>query len=158
MSMDMMESLVNKVIKINRGGPESSYGILLGVRKDYLILYSEDDGVVYFKNQHIKSLTESSNNGKNNNKNNQNYSLDQLSTLDYVAPDYFDELIADLKYQWVTINRGGAEKVEGFLHDSNGEFVALFGNDEMVRISMYHIRSISYGVQLEEEEEEDNES
>ncbi|KAB2338637.1 hypothetical protein F7731_03535 [Cytobacillus depressus] len=155
MSKDMMESLVNKVIKINRGGPESGSGVLIGVKDDYLVLYSQNDGVVYFKNQHIKSLTESSN-GKNNNG--QNYSLDQLSTLDYVAPDTFEELLEDLRYQWVTINRGGPEKVEGVLHDSNGEFVALFRNEELLRLSMYHIRSISYGVSIEEEENEEEDS
>ncbi|MEH7124041.1 hypothetical protein V7122_08030 [Bacillus sp. JJ1532] len=157
MSKDMMESLVNKVIKINRGGPETGSGTLLDVKDDYLILLSENDGVVYFKNQHIKSLTEGSNNGKNGN-NGQNYSLDQINSLDYVAPDTFEELLEDLRYQWVTINRGGPEKVEGMLHDTNGEFVALFCNEELLRLSMYHIRSISYGVKVEEEENDNDES
>lgn len=157
MSKDMMESLINRSIKINRGGPESGSGILLGVKDDYLILYSEKDGIVYFKNQHIKSLTEGSNK-KQSNKNGQNYTLDQLNALEYIAPDTFDELLSLLRYQWVTINRGGPEKVEGVLHDSNGSFVALFSNDELLRLSMYHIRSISYGVKMEEEQNEEDES
>ncbi|WNS74382.1 hypothetical protein RRV45_15885 [Bacillus sp. DTU_2020_1000418_1_SI_GHA_SEK_038] len=157
MSKDMMESLVNKVIKINRGGPETGSGTLLGVKDDYLILLSENDGVVYFKNQHIKSLTESPKKGQNS-KNGQNYNFDQINNLEYMAPDTFEELLEDLRYQWVTINRGGPEKVEGMLHDTNGEFVALFCNEELLRLSMYHIRSISYGVNVEEEESNNDES
>ncbi|WP_066293155.1 hypothetical protein [Bacillus sp. FJAT-29937] len=156
MSKDMMGSLVNKVIKINRGGPETGSGTLLDVKDDYLILLSEKDGVVYFKNQHIKSLTESPKKGQNGNG--QNYTYAQINALDYIAPDTFEELLEDLRYEWVTINRGGPEKVEGILHDSNGEFVALFCNEELLRISMYHIRSLSYGVNVEEVEEENVES
>ena len=51
------QKLVNEVIQINQGGPERSHGILLAVQSDFLILLTEDDGVVYVKLHHIKSVS-----------------------------------------------------------------------------------------------------
>lgn len=147
MSNDMMEALVNRTIKINRGGPESKTGKLLAVKDDYLVLFSEEDGVVYFKNQHIKSISE-------NVKDGVSFDTSMLNTLNYKLSDDFSQLIADLKYQWVKINRGGPEKVEGVLHDINGDFVTVIKNEEVVRMALYHIRSISYGVKPEKTEDE----
>lgn len=147
MSSEMMRALVNKTIKINRGGPESKSGKLLAVNEDYLVLYTNEDGVVYFKNQHIKSISENVKGGKN-------VDSSLLSTLDYMAPNNFSGLISDLKYQWVKINRGGPEKIEGVLYEINGDYVTVISNEEIVRMAMYHIRSISYGVKPEETEDE----
>ena len=147
MSSEMMKALVNKTIKINRGGPESKSGKLLAVNDDYLVLYTEEDGVVYFKNQHIKSISENVKGGKNVDSN-------MLYTLNYMTPNNFNGLITDLKYQWVKINRGGPEKVEGVLYEINGDYVTVISNEEIVRMAMYHVRSISYGVKPEETEDE----
>jgi len=138
----MMEALVNKVIKINRGGPESITGKLLATGNDYLILLSQDDGVIYVRNQHIKSISE-------NSKDSQKFNSYMLDTLDYKSSYFFSDLVYDLRYQWVKINRGGPEKVEGVLYDISDDFVTVIKNEEIVRMSMYHIRSISYGVKAE---------
>lgn len=52
------------------------------------------------------------------------------------------------------INRGGPEKLEGVLSDVNNHFVSLINKEEIVHLSMYHIRNISYGLKLEKAEEE----
>ena len=53
----LLSKLENEVIQINQGGPECRHGILLAVRSDFLILLTEDDGVVYVKLHHIKSVS-----------------------------------------------------------------------------------------------------
>lgn len=56
-----VKSLVGKMIKVNRGGPESKSGLLLEVKTDYLALYLfESNNVVYYQLKHIKSITENS--------------------------------------------------------------------------------------------------
>ncbi|MFO1443014.1 hypothetical protein KDN24_07265 [Bacillus sp. Bva_UNVM-123] len=149
MSNDMMEALVNKVIKINRGGPESLTGKLLETGNDFLILLSQDDGVTYMKNQHIKSISE-------NSKDSQKFNSYLLETLDYKTAYNFSDLMDNLRYQWVKINRGGPEKVEGVLYDVSDDFVTVIKNEEIVRVSMYHIRSISYGLKAEKNQVESN--
>lgn len=58
MNKELMGSLLNKVIKIDRGGPESRVGLLIGVEDDYIALLTKEDGVIYYHLHHIKSVTE----------------------------------------------------------------------------------------------------
>ena len=54
---DYLKSMVGRHIKVDRGGPESRSGMLLDVQDDFFTLLTEEDGVVQYKLQHIKSLT-----------------------------------------------------------------------------------------------------
>lgn len=44
MNKELMGSLLNKVIKIDRGGPESRVGLLIGVEDDYIALLTKGWG------------------------------------------------------------------------------------------------------------------
>jgi spore coat protein B len=55
---EMTKSLLGKAIKIDRGGPESRIGKLLDIYDDHLVLLTEEDGVLYYNTNHIKSVTE----------------------------------------------------------------------------------------------------
>ena len=57
MNKEMIHSLVDKVIKVDRGGPESRVGRLLAAEDDYFTLLHEDEGIIYYNTQHIKSVT-----------------------------------------------------------------------------------------------------
>ena len=57
MNKEMIHSLVDKVIKVDRGGPESRVGKLLAAEEDYITLLNDDEGIIYYNTQHIKSLT-----------------------------------------------------------------------------------------------------
>ncbi|MEH7110653.1 MULTISPECIES: hypothetical protein [Bacillaceae] len=151
MNRDMMETLVGKIIKVDRGGPESRIGKLLDVYDDHFVLLTEKDGVVYYNTRHIKSLTE-------NAKEQLEFKIEVPEGFEYKKAESFEDLLDCLKLQWVKINRGGPEKLEGVLSDINKDFLTLISTEEVVRLSMYHIRNISYGLKIEQEKEEKSDS
>jgi spore coat protein B len=50
----------------------------------------------------------------------------------------------------VRINRGGPESFEGVLSEVNKHFASLIVKEEVVRVSMKHIRNISYGLKVDD--------
>ena len=68
----------------------------------------------------------------------------------------FQGLLDSLKFQWVRINRGGPEKLEGVISEINKDFLSLISKEEVVRVSMWHIRNISYGLKIESEKQEES--
>jgi len=150
MDREMMNQHVGKTIRVDRGGPESRIGKLLAVFEDYFVLLTETDGVVYYKTNHIRSVTESS-------KDILNFGLKVPSKLDYKTADNFHKLLESIRFQWVKINRGGSESLEGVLSDANKHYASLIVKDEVVRFSMKHIRNISYGLMVEKSKKNDSE-
>ena len=142
MDREMMSRLVDKTIRVDRGGPESRIGKLLAVFEDYFVLLTESDGVVYYTTNHIRSLTESS-------KDIMKFGIKVPKKLEYKTADNFHKLLESIRFQWVKINRGGSESLEGVLSDANKNYASLIVKDEVVRFSMKHIRNISYGLVVE---------
>ena len=135
----LLSKLVNEVIQINQGGPERRHGILLAVRSDFLILLTEDDGVVYVKLHHIKSVSKT---GSPEDK------KDEKKTSKYPRfskASYFSDVFKELEHKWVTINRGGPEAMEGVLVEKSGGFYTLITDHAVLRIHPFHIRSVSSG-------------
>ncbi|EKN70052.1 spore coat protein B [Neobacillus bataviensis LMG 21833] len=149
MDREMMNQHVGKTIRVDRGGPESRIGKLLAVFEDYFVLLTETDGVVYYKTNHIRSVTESS-------KDILNFGLKVPEKLDYKTAENFHKLLESIRFQWVKINRGGSESLEGVLSDSNKHYASLIVKDEVVRFSMKHIRNISYGLMVEKSKKDDS--
>ncbi|MFD0051605.1 hypothetical protein ACFVHQ_20200 [Actinomycetes bacterium NPDC127524] len=58
MNKEKMQSLVGKKLRVDRGGAESRVGKLLAVGEDYFTLMTKEDGVIFYKIHHIKSITE----------------------------------------------------------------------------------------------------
>jgi len=151
MNREMMTTLVDKVIRVDRGGPESGLGRLLSVSDDHITVLTENDGVIYYQMSHIKSLT---------------HNAKTELTLNAVLPEGFvmkqekelNGLLKSLRYQWVRINRGGPEKLEGVLDEVFEDYVTLVANEEVIRLSLFHIRSISYGPKVEQQKEEKQEN
>ena len=146
--IELIEQLVEKTVQINQGGPESKYGLLVGVSGDFLILYTEDDGLVYVNSQHVKSISEYTQNNQNN-QNNQNGNVNnqqqEVQIPEWVIEDTFQDVFKHLSHQWVSINRGGPEAMEGVLVENVGGHYTLVNNQEIMRIHPYHIKSISSG-------------
>jgi len=151
MNRDMMKSLVGKIVKIDRGGPDSRIGKLMDVYDDHLVLLTEDDGVVYYCTHHIKSVTE-------NAKDQLTFDIEVPEEFEFKKADNFQGMLSSLMYQWVKINRGGPEKLEGVLGEVNKDYVSLINKEEIVRLSMFHIKNISYGLKIEKPEEEEAEA
>ncbi|MDD9269986.1 hypothetical protein ACFPES_23295 [Paenibacillus sp. GCM10023248] len=139
-----LELLVGKDVRVDRGGPESRLGKLLVVKDDYIVVYIKDTGNVYYKTEHIKSV-----------------SVDTRTIADtsvvIVDPDLpepllppvidgvdFIAVVKEMKFRWVQINRGGPEKIEGILTDVTDILVTLTVGSEIVRVMPFHIRNISY--------------
>lgn len=151
MNKELFFTLLNKVVKVDRGGPESNVGLLLEATDDHITVLTENDGVLYYQMQHIKSLT---------------HNAKEALTLDIVVPENFEFLkaenfnsvLSNLRYQWISVNRGGPEKLEGVLEDVGKDYITIILNEEIIRLSLFHIRSISYGLKVEKEKENENEN
>lgn len=130
-----LDAVVDKMIRIDRGGPESRVGKLIGVYNDYIALLTKEEGVIYYRTQHIKSITE----------NVKDIKADELGEeeVEPIIAASFTQLLDHLKLQWVQINRGGPEKLEGVLNDMTDDIVTVVANKEVIRLSSFHIRNIS---------------
>ncbi|MFK2826238.1 hypothetical protein QYG89_11235 [Bacillus sp. B190/17] len=146
---EVIGSLLGKVVKVNRGGHDSRVGILLAVEDDYFVLLTEEDGVLYYNSQHVKSLTD-------NTKGGLQFNLGIPEGFTYAKGTSFSEMMKNLKYHWISINRGGHEKYEGVLDEVNDNYITMIINEEIIRIAAFHIRNLSYGLMVEEVEEESN--
>ncbi|MDN3016067.1 hypothetical protein PH210_07575 [Paenibacillus sp. BSR1-1] len=151
MHNDIMKYFIGKVIKVNRGGSESRIGKLMDASEDHVALFTEDDGLVYYNIQHIKSFTD-------NMKGQMQFNIDVPDDIQYKKADNFYSLLESLKFQWVKINRGGPEKLEGVLSDIHPDYVSLINKEEIVRLSMFHIKNISYGLKIENAQDQKSNS
>lgn len=151
MNKKMLLSLVDKVIKVDRGGPESRVGLLLSAEDDYFTLLTENDGIIYYSTQHIKSLT-------NHSKNQTEFNLEIPKDFEYIQADDFKGILDCLTLQWVKINRGGPETLEGVLDSVTDDYAIIVANEEIIRVALFHIRNISYGVKIEKTKKDKDKS
>ena len=136
---ELLRELENEAIQLNQGGPERLKGLLLSVRKDFLILSTEADGIVYVKLHHIKSVSKSSHPaGKEGEE-------ETVKHMDLIKAAYFSDVFKHLQQQWVAVNRGGPEAMEGVLVEKTGEYYTLVCHHTILRIHPFHVRSISLG-------------
>jgi spore coat protein B len=148
---DMLVSMEGKVIKVGRGGPESRTGQFLGGGSDYFVLLTKEDGVVYFHGQHLKSLTEKTKGGLG-------ASFEAPMGFSVLNGSTFNDILSQLELTWVTINRGGPEKIEGVLNRVTDDYVSVIVNEEIIRLPIFHIKSISTGVMASENTENQDSS
>ncbi|KLV23903.1 spore coat protein B [Niallia circulans] len=150
MNVELLQTLVGKVVKIDRGGPNSKVGLLLAVGDDFLTILIENDGIVYYKLHHIKSITENAKKGLP-------FELVIPESFEYKEASTFAEILDSLEYYWVKINRGGKDSIEGVLEAINSDYVTVVSNEEIIRLSLFHIHNISYGAVVEKPEKEKEE-
>lgn len=142
MNTEMIHSLVDRVIKVDRGGPESRIGKLLAAEEDYITLLNADEGIIYYNTQHIKSLTY-------NAKDQVQLDVEIPEDFAYIQAKDFKSVLGKLTLRWVKINRGGPETLEGIMDIVTDDFVTIVANEEIIRVSLFHIRNISYGVKID---------
>ncbi|MEH7483793.1 hypothetical protein V7157_22545, partial [Neobacillus drentensis] len=151
MGKNLTKYFQDRIIKVDRGGPESKIGMLMDASEDYLCLLTEDDGIVYHKTKHIKSFTD-------NLKEQFKFDVDVPKDFEFKKAKNFNDLLNSLVYRWVYINRGSTETVEGVLCEVKNDLVHLVNNGELIRIAMSHIKNVSYGVKIEKAKSEKHES
>lgn len=143
--LKQMKSLVNQKVKVNLGGPESRTGVLLGMGADYLVLQANTGEVLYYQQEHVKSVI--------------NKSQEFGVACDWIEQPYIEgadflNILDSLKYKWVKINRGGPESVEGLVSNINEEYVTLVNHDEVIYVTNFHIKNVSQIVKDNKKEEE----
>jgi spore coat protein B len=164
----LLKSYLNYNIQIDRGGPECRQGLLLDVRKEHLVLMTADEGVIYYQLEHIKSLSEvikevpMEEEGLAESPSGITFTddLTVVNTMveevkpNMIEKDKFKEMLEEMKYSWVTINRGGPEKIEGVLVDIGDDYIAVVKGKKISRITTFHIKNISQLIKEVEEKEE----
>lgn len=146
MNEELLLSLKDQVVKVDRGGA-SRIGKLLGVHDDHLVLLNEQDGVVYFSNQHIKSIT-------NNVKEGLKFDLEVPLDLEFLQERFFQDVLSSHIHRWVKINHHGPDQIEGILEDVNEDFITVIVKEEIIYLSAFHIRSVSDGKKIERDKED----
>lgn len=147
MNKELLLSLMNKIIRVDRGGPESRVGRLLSAEHDHFALLTEKDGVVYYRTQHIKSITVDSKDGMG-------FNVEIPVDFEFsIAPD-FKTIVDGLKHHWVKVNRGGPETLEGVLNEVADDYITIIAKEEIIRLAMFHVRNISYGIKNENANDE----
>ncbi|PAD64574.1 spore coat protein [Bacillus siamensis] len=131
---DLISRMTNRTVQLNQGGPESKRGKLHETGDDFLVLETEDDGIVYFNADHVKSISaEQEEDGQ------------EEERPEFEMADDFHGIFKRLIHKWVSINRGGPEAVEGILVDNSDGHYTLVKDKEVLRIYPFHIKSISAG-------------
>ncbi|MCU6796397.1 hypothetical protein OB236_30165 [Paenibacillus sp. WQ 127069] len=135
---DGLKLFVEKVVCINREGPESKKGRLVTVKDDHLVLLTEEQ-YLYYQTKHIKSIT-----------------IDSIEPEGTVIPfnkksvyldaTSFKDILEKMSFRRVQINQGGPESVNGVLSRLFENHVDLVQGHEIIKVATPHIKNISYNL------------
>lgn len=53
MDQASLNLLIGQSVRVDRGGPEARIGKLMAVKKDHVVVYHEEEGMLYYKSDHI---------------------------------------------------------------------------------------------------------
>ncbi|UFJ42659.1 hypothetical protein LOK74_09270 [Brevibacillus humidisoli] len=129
---EVLVILKHQPVRVDQGGPKSQSGRILKIGEDFFALHTGEDGVVYYKTAHVKSLSQD-----------KTYSFHMDEDPEFVDAETFVELLENLQNCWVTINQGGSEAVEGLLMEVQDDHVTVMDNQKVFRIAILHIRNIA---------------
>ncbi|QHT62655.1 hypothetical protein GXP70_23540 [Paenibacillus lycopersici] len=134
-----MNDKVGMNVRINRGGPESLEGMLIGVQPGYLVLKSTG-GHVYVNSSHVKSVTDlaAGSGGSRGSRGTRTG-----GTRTYIMANSFVGVLQHLTRKFVQINWGGPERIEGFIAQVGSEALLLVVGPELVQIPLYHIKTVN---------------
>jgi spore coat protein B len=133
--------LIDKLVRINRGGPESKTGRLMAIKDDHLVLLTEEADYLYYQTHQVKSVTFNIMDATN-----------PIGSPDKHIPSYADginfrDILRNMLYRLVQINQGGHESVRGILIRLLDDHVDLVHDHEIIKIPTYHIKNISYALE-----------
>lgn len=161
----------NQIVRINGKGTESKLGTLLDVREDFFVLSTDADGLIFYKEYYVKSLShsipaatkdteevEEVDKVKGENSSISEEALEEVNIFaelyNQIAADTTNDLLSNLKYSWVKINRKGPESTEGMLVEANEDYLVLVVNNEIFRISTFHVKNFSVNPTKTEDQSE----
>jgi spore coat protein B len=135
---DGLKLFVEKVVCINREGPESKKGRLVTVKDDHLVLLTEEQ-YLYYQTKHIKSITVDSIEPEGT-----TISLNKKPV--YLDATSFKDILEKMSFRRVQINQGGPECVNGVLSRLFENHVDLVQGHEVIKVATPHIKNISYNL------------
>ncbi len=141
--------LMGKEVRLDRGGPESRQGRVVSMGSDYVVIYNAKDGLIYYNTQHLKSITLNTKDSIDYSEVTEEYPI----ALKVLEADNFTGILKNMKNLWCQVNRGGHESVQGVLSDMNDDYITMVVNHELITIFNFHIKSMSYGVKKENQDE-----
>ncbi len=150
MNFSQLESYIGKNVRINRGGPESQEGKLLELKQDFLTLLGQKNTIIYYQGTHIKSVT------INTKEEVEVIVPIEEPVLEFESGESFKEVLDELVFSSVQVNRGGPEKVEGVLLEVNDDHIIVGKEAELVHIALFHVKSVSKVVKMTQQEESSN--
>jgi len=133
-----LDHYYGKEVLVNRGGPDSVTGMLRKVGSDYMVLQvmknnkNQPDEIVYIRTLHAKSVSLSAQNSED--------AYDKDYT--YMSGSDFNSVLKKLNHQFVQLNNNGPEKLDGFVVECGDDFMHIVSNREIVRISVFHVKSV----------------
>lgn len=146
---ELLRGLVANHVKINQGERESEQGTLLAVNDDHIVLYTEDEVIVFYHLQHIKNVYVQMKKEEEIAAENEEVTEQEKRTNDlkqifpYVNAPNISTLFTQLTHTWVSINHGGSETVEGILFFRGSDYCTVVNRDEIIHINPTHIKTIS---------------
>ncbi|MFC6040585.1 hypothetical protein ACFPYN_14250 [Paenisporosarcina macmurdoensis] len=158
----------DQTVRINGKGPESKHGILLDVRADFLVLSTEADGLIFYKEHYVTSLShalpvatieaeEVVNVKDGSSAISEEETVEELNDFtemySQIAANTTNDILSNLKYSLVKINRKGPESIEGMLVEANEDHLVLVVNNEVFRISAFHVENFSVNPTKTEDQE-----
>jgi spore coat protein B len=174
---ELAANLKEQTVRINGKGPESKVGKIIEVKEDFILLYTKEDGLIFYKEQHIKSLSFPNKNEDTKEEKETNTTKPEESKKDespteetnteehdlmqiygHIMAENMNDVLTNLKYSWVKINRKGPESLEGLLVDSNDNHLVLAVENEILRVSTYHVKNFSVNHKIKQEESNEKNS
>ncbi|MBW9234209.1 hypothetical protein JQK62_18450, partial [Leptospira santarosai] len=170
---ELLGHFKDQTIRINGKGPESKFGTLIDVKDDFLVLYTGQDGLIFYKEQHIKSFShaipatsqevEKENVGETTSteevtaeSTEEEVKVNKMKEVyEQITADNTANLMTNLKYSWIKINRKGPESMEGLLVEANDDYLVLVVNNEIFRIATYHVKNFSLSINPSEEQKDE---
>lgn len=129
--LGLLETLDNRYVQVNGGGPASKIGRIIEVTPEFIVLSTKKDGLVLFPIALIKSvaIVETSFHSKW-----PEFPIVDIPTL--------NGALTQLIYFWISVNAGGPEKVEGVLIQVTEEYIVVVNKDEIFYVTTDQIQSI----------------
>lgn len=142
------DSLVGKQVRVYREGPECKVGKLLAAKPDYIVVKTLEDQVVYYQTYHINSINQEPEVKKPEPKEDAKMMrlapMPEVEEVSYLEAENFADLLKQLQYKAIQIDRNGPESRCGLLLDVKSDYlVILTKKDGVVFYPFFHIRSIS---------------
>lgn len=140
--IEELSSQLGKRVLLGRGGPDSNKGVLVGVKEDYVCLFTDEGTLIHYPVHHLRSVTAPTAQGTGQNGG-APAPDPSVSTTVGTLPAKFNDLLKFHHGQKVQVFDHGPEASTGWVFECGEDFVTLVTADDIIRYNSFHIRSLS---------------